>query len=72
MKTDSTNSTTKEKGEVTSKKGNAETWFREEMNHRCCGEKGAILSEGQEREEHTGDGTMRMFPQAIGLENERD
>ena len=44
MKTDRTNSTTKAKEEATLKKvGSVETWFREEMDHGCCGGEGAMV-----------------------------
>ena len=74
LKTDRTNSTTKGKEEATLKKvRSAETEFRGESDHSCCGREGAVVAEKGKRNRSTPvNARGECSPKAIGLENQRD
>lgn len=48
-----------------------QTWLRGEMDHGWCREEEAVVMEKGERERNKWECIRRMFPQSIGLENER-
>lgn len=65
LKTGRKNSTTKEREDATSKTvGNADMWFRGEMDHKCYRQEEVIVAEKGEKERST---HRRMFPQSHWL-----
>jgi len=68
LKTDRTNSTTREREEATLKKvGSVEMWFRGEMNCGCCGGERAMITKGERERERSTQGITqgKHFPKAI-------
>ena len=62
LKTDRTNSTTKEREETTSEKvGSTEMWFRRETDPGCCRGEGVVVME-KAGERSTWECTKRTFP----------